>query len=61
MGPGQRDGQRAGELTGMAGIDRVDVYLCMADVEPRGPSSGWYYTRESVLVRLGDADGRSGW
>lgn len=45
----------------MAKIDRVDVYLCVADVEPRGPSSGWYDTRESVLVRLGDADGRTGW
>jgi D-galactarolactone cycloisomerase len=45
----------------MPAIDRVDVYLCMADVEPRGPSSGWYRTRESVLVRLGDADGRAGW
>ena len=45
----------------MATIDRVDVYLCVADVEPRGPSSGWYSTRESVFVRLGDADGRAGW
>ena len=57
MGPGGWDGR----LTGMAKIDRVDVYLCMADVEPSGPSSGWYDTRESVLVRLGDADGRTGW
>jgi D-galactarolactone cycloisomerase len=46
----------------MAKIDRCDVYLCVADLsEPRGPSSGWYDTRESVLVRLGDTDGRSGW
>jgi len=46
----------------MAKIDRCDVYLCVADLsEPRGPSSGWYDTRESVLVRLGDSDGRSGW
>ncbi len=46
----------------MAKIDRFDVYLCVADVsEPRGPSSGWYRTRESVLVRLGDADGQAGW
>jgi len=46
----------------MAKIDRFDVYLCVADVsEPRGPSSGWYGTRESVLVRLGDADGQTGW
>jgi hypothetical protein len=46
----------------MAKIDRCDVYLCVADLsEPRGPSSGWYDTRESVLVRLGDGDGRSGW
>jgi D-galactarolactone cycloisomerase len=45
----------------MAKIDRLDVYLCVADVEPRGPSSGWYDKRESVLVRLGDADGRTGW
>jgi D-galactarolactone cycloisomerase len=46
----------------MAKIDRCDVYLCVADVsEPRGPSSGWYDTRESVLVRLGDTDGQTGW
>jgi D-galactarolactone cycloisomerase len=46
----------------MAAIDRCDVYLCMADLsEPRGPSSGWYDTRESVLVRLADTDGRAGW
>jgi D-galactarolactone cycloisomerase len=46
----------------MTKIDRCDVYLCIADVsEPRGPSSGWYDTRESVLVRLGDADGQTGW
>ena len=46
----------------MTKIDRFDVYLCIAEVsEPRGPSSGWYDTRESVLVRLGDADGQTGW
>ena len=46
----------------MAKIDRCDVYLCMADLsEPRGPSSGWYDTRESVLVRLADTDGQVGW
>jgi D-galactarolactone cycloisomerase len=46
----------------MAAVDSCDVYLCIAKVsEPRGPSSGWYDTRESVLVRLRDSDGRSGW
>lgn len=45
----------------MAAIDRFDVFACVAPVEPRGPSSGWYDTRESVLVRLGDTDGRTGW
>jgi D-galactarolactone cycloisomerase len=46
----------------MALIDRFSVHLCVASVsEPRGPSSGWYDTRESVLVRLGDADGHTGW
>src|SRR5580692_2684368 len=46
----------------MAAVDSCDVYLCIANVsEPRGPSSGWYDTRESVLVRLRDSDGRSGW
>ena len=43
-------------------IDSCDVYLCVAQVrEARGPSSGWYDTRESVLVRLRDSDGRAGW
>jgi D-galactarolactone cycloisomerase len=46
----------------MAHIDSCDVYMCVAQVrEPRGPSSGWYDTRESVLVRLRDSDGRAGW
>jgi D-galactarolactone cycloisomerase len=46
----------------VAKIDRFDVHLCVAGVsEPRGPSSGWYDTRESVLVRLGDTDGQTGW
>ena len=46
----------------MALIDTCDVFLCVAPVsEPRGPSSGWYDTRESVLVRLRDRDGRAGW
>ena len=46
----------------MAQIDSCDVFLCVAPVsEPRGPSSGWYDTRESVLVRLRDRDGRAGW
>jgi len=46
----------------MAVIESCDVYLCVAQVgEARGPSSGWYDTRESVLVRLRDSDGRSGW
>ncbi len=46
----------------MPAVDSCDVYLCIAPVsEPRGPSSGWYDTRESVLVRLRDSDGRSGW
>jgi D-galactarolactone cycloisomerase len=43
-------------------IETCDVYLCIVPVsEPRGPSSGWYDTRESVLVRLRDRDGRAGW
>jgi D-galactarolactone cycloisomerase len=46
----------------MAVVDSCDVYLCVAGVgEARGPSSGWYDTRESVLVRLRDSDGRAGW
>lgn len=46
----------------MAIIETCDVYLCVAPVsEPRGPSSGWYDTRESVLVRLRDREGRAGW
>ena len=46
----------------MTVIETCDVYLCIAPVsEPRGPSSGWYDTRESVLVRLRDRDGRAGW
>lgn len=46
----------------MALITSCDVFLCIAQVsEPRGPSSGWYDTRESVLVRLRDADGQTGW
>lgn len=46
----------------MALIDSCDVYLCIAQVsEARGPSSGWYDTRESLLVRLRDSDGRAGW
>ena len=48
--------RRSGGLIAMAKIDRCDVYLCVADLsEPRGPSSGWYDTRESVLVRPGTA------
>lgn len=43
-------------------IDRCDVFLCVSPVrEARGPSSGWYQTRESVLTRVGDSDGRTGW
>jgi D-galactarolactone cycloisomerase len=43
-------------------IDSCEVFLCVARVsEARGPSSGWYDTRESVLVRLRDSDGRGGW
>lgn len=46
----------------MTAIETCDVFLCVAPVsEPRGPSSGWYDTRESVLVRLRDSDGRAGW
>lgn len=46
----------------MTAIETCDVFLCVAPVsEPRGPSSGWYDTRESVLVRLRDRDGRAGW
>jgi len=46
----------------VATIETCDVYLCVAPVsEPRGPSSGWYDTRESVLVRLRDRDGLAGW
>jgi D-galactarolactone cycloisomerase len=46
----------------MATVESCDVYVCVAQVkEPRGPSSGWYDTRESVLVRLRDSDGRAGW
>src|ERR1700722_20903909 len=46
----------------MTVIETCDVYLCIAPVsEPPGPSSGWYDTRESVLVRLRDRDGRVGW
>jgi D-galactarolactone cycloisomerase len=43
-------------------VDSCGVYLCVAQVsEARGPSSGWYDTRESLLVRLRDSDGRAGW
>jgi D-galactarolactone cycloisomerase len=43
-------------------IADCEVFLCVAPVsEPRGPSSGWYDARESVLIRLRDTDGRSGW
>ena len=43
-------------------IDRCDVFLCVSPVrEARGPSSGWYQTRESVLTLIGDSDGRTGW
>lgn len=46
----------------MTVVDSCDVYVCVAQVrEARGPSSGWYDTRESVLVRLRDSDGRAGW
>ena len=46
----------------MAVIGSFGVHLCVVPVsEPRGPSSGWYDTRESVLVRLADADGVTGW
>jgi D-galactarolactone cycloisomerase len=46
----------------MAVVHSCDVYVCVADVrEARGPSSGWYDTRESVLVRLRDSDGLAGW
>ena len=46
----------------MTAIETCDVFLCVTPVsEPRGPSSGWYDTRESVLVRLRDRDGRAGW
>ena len=46
----------------MAVFASCAVYLCVAKVsEPRGPSSGWYDTRESVLVRLRDSDGQAGW
>jgi hypothetical protein len=45
----------------MAKIDRCDVYPCVADLsEPRGPSSGWYDTREFRTGPAGDTDGRSG-
>jgi D-galactarolactone cycloisomerase len=43
-------------------VESCDVFLCVAQVsEARGPSSGWYDTRESLLVRLRDSDGRTGW
>jgi D-galactarolactone cycloisomerase len=46
----------------MATIECCDVYLCVVPVsEARGPSSGWYDTRESVLVQLRDTDGVTGW
>src|ERR1700722_7838617 len=46
----------------MTAIETCDVFLCVTPVsEPRGPSSGLYDTRESVLVRLRDRDGRAGW
>jgi D-galactarolactone cycloisomerase len=46
----------------MAVVSSFGVHLCVVPVsEPRGPSSGWYDTRESVLVRLSDTDGVTGW
>ena len=58
----ERSGHEPSGGIAISAIETCDVFLCVAPVsEPRGPSSGWYDTRESVLVRLRDTDGRAGW
>jgi D-galactarolactone cycloisomerase len=43
-------------------IERCVVHLLVQELsETRGPSCAWYDSRESVLVRLVDSDGRTAW
>ena len=53
-------GRRRG--AGMTSIAQCRVHLLVEPLaETRGPSCAWYSSRESLLVRLTDNDGRSGW
>ncbi|HTX00028.1 MAG TPA: mandelate racemase/muconate lactonizing enzyme family protein [Acidimicrobiales bacterium] len=46
----------------MSTVERCRVHLLVQHLsERRGPSCAWYDSRESVLVRLVDSDGRTGW
>lgn len=46
----------------MTTISRCQVHLLVEQLaETRGPSCAWYNSRESLLVRMVDSDGRSGW
>lgn len=46
----------------MSTITHCQVHLLVEPLsETRGPSCAWYSSRESVLVRLVDSDGRTGW
>jgi D-galactarolactone cycloisomerase len=46
----------------VSAIERCAVHLLVQQLaETRGPSCAWYDSRESVLVRLVDGDGRTGW